>query len=172
MLATSLTLKQVKCSYGKRKYRTTRERSHRALGAPSIRSQLQLKTTLSVLVPLSVTLPLLGTPSVTAFVGVVASRAVQRLVVVTHVLLNVPAPAANVTDPLHGIIDTTPAVVESAALPQPFSSGFRSITDWAAAASQFYYLRRRSFDRSQQGSNHGRIAAVVQPYRGRRTGRT
>jgi hypothetical protein len=72
---------------------------------------------------------LAGTPGVTAFAGVVASRAVQTLVVETHVLLNVPAPAANMTDPLQGIIDTTPAVVESAALPQPVSSGFTSVTD-------------------------------------------
>jgi hypothetical protein len=76
-----------------------------------------------------VTLPLLGTPSVTAFAGVVASRTVQRLVVVTHTLLKVPAPATIVTDPLHGSIDTTPAVVESAALPHAFIVGLSSITD-------------------------------------------
>ena len=82
----------------------------------------------SVPAPLTVTLPLAGTPKVTVFAGVVASRATQTLVVVTHMLLNVPAPAAIVTRPLQGVIVTTPAVVDSAAPLNPSRTGLFSCT--------------------------------------------
>lgn len=83
----------------------------------------QLNTSESVPAPLTAMLPLARTPSATAFTGVVVSRVLQRLMVVTHTLLNVPAPATLVTTPLHGVIVTTPAVVESRVLPHSSSTG-------------------------------------------------
>ena len=95
---------------------------------PRLRSQLQLNTIESVAVPLTVTLPLAGTPSVTVFAGVVVSRALQRLVVVTHTLLKVPAPAASVTLPLHGLTVATPGFDERTALPNPLKVGLVNTT--------------------------------------------
>ena len=78
----------------------------------------------SVPVPVIATLPEDGAASVTALANVVVSIAWHKLRAETQTLLNVPAPPANVTMPLHGVIVTTPAVDESAALPHPINAEF------------------------------------------------